>query len=315
MTRTQLDPARWDACLDRAENGLIYARSWYLDLVSPGWEGWVQPAADGTYRCVVPVPVRRKWGLRYVAQPPMTQQLGWFGPPPTPQELRDLIRRLAASFRLVEYSLHDALPPPPTDAAWRVVPRATAHLSLQNDRESIRRGYARGKKSALRRAARADLRVVDAPGAMPKLIDLFRRERQVEHFSPANFEQLQRLSDEALRRGCAEVRVAVGPDGDLHAGSLFLKSQGRIINLFGVSAPAGRGNGSMTLLLDDCIGRHAGAGSPYRLFDFEGSRLPGVAKFFSEFGVTWAPFHHIVAERLPAPVRWWKHRRGGPPPS
>ena len=51
--------------------------TWYLDIVSPGWEAIVKEEA-GCYVAVLPLPVRRKFGLRYLQQPLLTQQLGLF---------------------------------------------------------------------------------------------------------------------------------------------------------------------------------------------------------------------------------------------
>ncbi len=37
----EIDKQRWDACIQEARNAQIYALSWYLDVVTPGWEAIV----------------------------------------------------------------------------------------------------------------------------------------------------------------------------------------------------------------------------------------------------------------------------------
>ena len=59
---------------DASPDALPYARTWYLDVVSPGWEALV---ADD-YDCIMPLPRKRRYGLAYLVQPPLTQQLGVF---------------------------------------------------------------------------------------------------------------------------------------------------------------------------------------------------------------------------------------------
>jgi hypothetical protein len=44
----------------------------------------------------------------------------------------------------------------------------------------------------------------------------------------------------------------------------------------------GRATGAPLLLLDDAIGRYAG--QPGQLLDFEGGALPGIGRFFANFG-------------------------------
>jgi hypothetical protein len=42
------------------------------------------------------------------------------------------------------------------------------------------------------------------------------------------------------------------------------------------------------------------------ILDFEGSDLPGVARFYQKFGPQNQPFSFWKSNRLPAVMRWWK---------
>ena len=306
LTRHRIDETRWDACVEKSPHRQVYALSWYMDAVCPGWEGWVWPGAEGSYQAVMPVPVRRKGFFRYVAQPPFTQQLGWFGTLPATQTPAVVAAQLTRAFRLVAYALHEALPPPPSEGGRRVVVRQTAHLRLDQSHADICRGYNKGIRSNLRVARRAGLTVAEAPDALPDLVALFCREKG-QVVRAGEWPKLFRLAAAARQRGAAVLYVARSPDGSLQAGALFITYHDRVIYLFGVSAPSGRDNGGMTLLIDHCLRLHAA--KHYRIFDFEGSRLPGVARFFSGFGVKWVSFGHVTSARLPAPLRWWRRWR------
>ncbi len=65
---------KWDECIDKAFNGIIYAYSWYLDLVSPEWEALI----EDDYSIVFPLTQRNKNNINYLFQPVFTQQLGVF---------------------------------------------------------------------------------------------------------------------------------------------------------------------------------------------------------------------------------------------
>jgi hypothetical protein len=58
----------------RSFNGIVYAYSWYLDIVSPGWDALVKD----DYKSVMPLTWRKKYGIKYLYQPFFTQQLGVF---------------------------------------------------------------------------------------------------------------------------------------------------------------------------------------------------------------------------------------------
>ena len=74
LKHNQIDKQKWDSAIENAENGLVYALSWYLDIVSPNWDALVV----GDYEQVMPVTHKRKYGIKYLIQPPFCQQLGFF---------------------------------------------------------------------------------------------------------------------------------------------------------------------------------------------------------------------------------------------
>src|ERR1700692_3437990 len=81
LKHNAIDKRRWDEAIDRAFNGMIYAKSWYLDIVSPQWDALV----SDDYRAVMPLTWRRKFGVYYLYQPFFTQQLGVFTTPLPPE--------------------------------------------------------------------------------------------------------------------------------------------------------------------------------------------------------------------------------------
>ena len=83
LTYNEIDRTRWDATIATSTNSLPYAYSWYLDAVSPQWEA----LASNNYEFVMPLPVKRKFGVKYVIQPRWVQQLGVFSAQPITKEI------------------------------------------------------------------------------------------------------------------------------------------------------------------------------------------------------------------------------------
>ena len=69
-----IDRKKWDAGTDNSIRPKIYALSWYLDIINPGWDAIV----EDDYDSVMPVTRRKKFGLLYVCQPVFAQQTGIF---------------------------------------------------------------------------------------------------------------------------------------------------------------------------------------------------------------------------------------------
>ncbi|MDX2196059.1 MAG: hypothetical protein NW207_06550 [Cytophagales bacterium] len=65
---------KWDECIQYSVNTRIYAYTWWLDSVCEHWDGLVY----GDYEAVMPLPWKQKYLLKYIYQPPFTQQLGIF---------------------------------------------------------------------------------------------------------------------------------------------------------------------------------------------------------------------------------------------
>ena len=59
----------------------------------------------------------------------------------------------------------------------------------------------------------------------------------------------------------------------------------------------------MTYLLDELF--IARAGDQIK-FDFEGSNIPGLGRFYSGFGAIEEPYYNLKINRLPLPLKWLK---------
>ena len=59
LIHNQINQTKWDATI--AECGNIYAYSWYLDIVHPGWDALV----EDDYQSVMPLTGGKKFGVDY----------------------------------------------------------------------------------------------------------------------------------------------------------------------------------------------------------------------------------------------------------
>ena len=103
LRHTQIDKPRWDQCIRESVNSMVYGYSWYLDLVSPGWDALM----EDDYTSVFPLTHKRKYSVRYLAQPFFTQQLGLFTSGHLTQELvTRFLNAIPPTFKLVEIHLN-----------------------------------------------------------------------------------------------------------------------------------------------------------------------------------------------------------------
>ena len=102
LTHNQINLNKWDSTI--AECGNIYAYSWYLDIVHPGWEALV----EDDYQSVMPLTGGKKFGVNYLYQPYFVQQLGVFSKSSiTPEMTQAFLDAIPSKYRFAEIRLNE----------------------------------------------------------------------------------------------------------------------------------------------------------------------------------------------------------------
>lgn len=296
---SEINKVRWDALVQRsAQNGLIYAHTEMLDAMSPGWDALVM----GDYEAVMPLTWRKKLGIRYLCQPAFCQQLGIFSEKEISLETTQaFLRKASLYFRLIEIFINYANPTVEgqTGASNFVMPLEKGYKALKaNYRNDLLKNLARTEKFSLHYAVSEDVE-----NALGQYREIYGNKMNMR---PVDYEALAILCKKWLLQGkcfVREVRLQEGQRDELLAIGLFLKDQNRIYNIASITLPNGRTLEANHFLFDQLIREFAGQNL---LLDFEGSDLPGVARFYQKFGPVNQPYFFWKSNRLPAVLRWWK---------
>lgn len=285
----QIDTEKWDACVGRAENSRIYAYTWHLDRTAVTWDALIY----GDYTYIMPLPVKRKWGIRYVYQPIFSQQLGIFPFPPE-EVLKVFYAKLTKLFRFVETHLNSGHSSQDHSFSIQLNRRKNFLLPLDPEYDSLKRRFSSHAKRNIGKAKKAD----------PYLLTGIRLEDYLKFKSDNLPSQVPQKSMEALKsliafgqyKGFGEIWGVYSHDNQLRAAVYFCRNKDRIIYMNAVSSPEGKKERSMYFLLDGFIQRHAGQ---LLTLDFEGSMIPGVARFFEGFGAYSERYFLLRINRLP----------------
>jgi lipid II:glycine glycyltransferase (peptidoglycan interpeptide bridge formation enzyme) len=98
-----------------------------------------------------------------------------------------------------------------------------------------------------------------------------------------------------MERGQGDLLGGYDRNGRLHAAAFVVWQESSAYYLAGGADPALRDSGAHSLVLWEAIQAMAAHTS---LFDFEGSMLPGVERFFREFGAFQTPYYTITKGKL-----------------
>jgi hypothetical protein len=292
LQRHQVDTAKWDRCIDNAPNGLLYARSFYLDGMAENWDALVL----GDYEAVMPLPWRRKFGIRYLYQPAFLQQLGVFSNGAITSALETFFLQAASTrFRFAEIFLNYAHP------AKTLPTRTNFVLPLQEPYKQLKTRYKNDLVKNLKRAARFELSYSNE--ANPKLILEAYKEfygSRMPHVTANDYARFERLCLSFQKN--AVIRAVKNKDQLLSA-ALLLQYRNRFYLLASVTWPEGREQEANHFLLDRLINEFAASDM---ILDFEGSDLPGVAHFYRNFGGMDQPYFFYRHNGLPWYIRWMK---------
>ncbi len=290
----EIDFEQWDDCINNAINGIFYAWSWYLDMcTASSWDALV----EDDYRAVMPLPLRKKYGLRYVFQPFFIQQLGVFSTYSLSEDVG--LRFLQAIPKSIHYAAfnmntYNRLPAGQKAISGRGI---THELDLIAPYKQIRSAYSTNLKRNIKNAEKSGVYVTSH--ARPEdIITAFRQNsgRYRVHYKEDDYRVLKHIIYSGLHKGLVSIKAAYGNTNNFCGGIVFCKSHKKAVWLFSGATPEARKNGAMSLLVDDFIREHAGS---ELVLDFEGSKNPNLARFYRAFGSEECVFLQIRINNMP----------------
>jgi hypothetical protein len=272
LKHNDIDREKWDQCIRNACFETIYPYSWYLDLVSPGWEGLVR----GDYNAVFPLTWKEKFGITYLVQPVLTQQLGVFAKEKSSDlAVKSFLDNIPSKFRHIDISLNSSNEL--NSKEFKIMRRVNYELKMNKDIDTIRLEYSTNTKRNIRKALQNGLKIRNI--GIKEYISL-RQESDRKKFDTEHYQWLNNLFSGIIDKSSGELIGAFSNDKPC-AAALWVSSKTRLIYLNAVSNKIGKENRAMFLMVDEHIGKNAGTDM---VIDFEGSMIPGVARFFEGFG-------------------------------
>jgi hypothetical protein len=291
LDRSQINTDQWDGLIRSATNGLVYALSSVLDKLAPGWCALVY----GDYDTVMPLTQSRKYGVRYLYQPPFLQQLGLFGLV-SDEITAQFIAAAKQYYRFAEIHLNHANRFP------GVVAKQNFILPLDRTYEQFIAGFSTAHVKNLKRAANAGLSYVQSK-AIESNVNLNYRliGSSIGSVKRSHYDAIIRIAASSPEHViCREV----WKQEELQASCVCFIDRRRIYFIMSTVTETGKYNQANHFLISQLIREFAGQ---HLLLDFEGSDLPGVAEFYTGFGAINEPYYFLKWNNLPWPVRQFKN--------
>lgn len=290
LKHDDIDPAKWDACIERAANGLIYAYSFYLDHLSTHWDALVL----GDYEAVMPLPWRKKFGIHYLYQPTFIAQGGVFGNTVDEEMVGNFLQAIPKKFRLIEINLNPgnifSVPTGFENLGTNYV------LPLNASYQDIYSNYKENHKGSIKRAINSGC-IVKTNIAVDEIIAISKEQlRTVVTISDDHWNRFRQLYQYLHQLQKAVTYGIFNQQDQLLASGVYFFSHNRAYYILAGNHPNGKTLGASHYLIDRFIADYAGSNL---LLDFEGSDIRDLAFFYSRFGANAEAYPVIRINRLP----------------
>jgi len=289
--------ADYDELVAVSPQGSIFATSWWLDAVAGGrWRANPLSEGGGVVAAWPTVVRRTRFGDVHEGAP-LTPYLGPLFAP-RGSELRrreEEVKRLEQLAELLAGAAHLEAACNPAFDYWTPLrwhgftqtTRYTWRLPRLDDLDAILSGARENIRREIRKAEKRGVTVED--GSLEDFLDVHLRTAAHQEIPGAEryLAVLRRIEAAASERNARRILLARDEDGRTHAGGYFVRDERWVYYLAGASDPELRTSGAASLLLWQGIAHAAEEGLG---FDFEGSIIRGVERFFRAFAGVPTPY-------------------------
>ncbi len=289
ISHNKIDLKKWDTCIDQSINSIVYAKSYYLNYMSPDWDALIL----GDYEAIMPVTWRKKWQVKYLAQPAFTQQLGIFYKKEISlTNLHIFLEELKKRFALIDISFNYG------NILFKGLPiRCNLVLDLNHSFDEIKKGF---RKDLIIRAVKNNLEY-NISDEYKLGIKFFKESyNEINGVRPQDYTQLGKLCKQLLQQKLLIIPIVKSAEGQLLSIALMVKDEKRIYYILGATSAKGKRVDANAFLLYETIRRFS---KTKLLFDFEGSDIPQIKSFFKKFNPLEQLYPVFKYNNLPAPYK------------
>lgn len=293
LKNREIDREQWDNCLKNSGVTSPWPYSWYLDIMSPGWEALI----DDDYDSVFPIPARQRFGIKYIITPAFVRQLGAYSPDKPPDEVIDeFLHFLPDFFKFIDLNIAGR----PVEASFKITEKTYYWLDLAGSYEKIFENFSpqckRNIESSLKKGI--ELTTDIKPD---ELVDLFLHDsrNRIKGLIPRDFQRLRDLMNFCIinRKG----KISGVRDGrkKLIFGLFSIDIKGDKTIIFEVSTAKSIEKRIGYYTINEIIKSMAGA---HHKLDFAGYYNPSSAVFLESFGSVTSSYYRLYRNRLLWPV-------------
>ncbi len=310
-----------------SEFGPIFVQPWWLDVVA-GEGNWGECRVEDGGKLLARMPWVKKsrFGLTLLTHPMLTQTLGpWFSKPPPGSKYslqlarqKDLTELLIQQLPRHNYFAQNFSPDITNWLPWywrgyEETTNYTYRLYDIGDHKKLFHGFQTNIRGDIRKAEGKGIVVTNEntiDDFLPLAFAVFARQ---DIKAPYDEDFLRRLDSACQKHDARKIFIARDIDGVPHAGVYLVYNNYCAYNLMTGGDPNLRSSGATSLAMWEAI---KFASTMTNTFDFEGSMIESIERFFRGFGAVQTPYFRvsggvdILGKMIDIGNKCWRSIRG-----
>lgn len=295
LSHKEIDKSIWDEKIISAHHSRIYATSGWLDLASPGWNALISE----NYDYIMPLPHKKKFGITYLIQPKFTQQTGIFSDKEiSPEIVRLFLEKINQKFLFSALNLNSGN----QTNHKNTIKKPNHLLDLSKPYDILRMSFSENTKRNIKKAEKQAIRL--HKNLSPENAVSLKSSNNINRLSNSDLNLLKRLILFVEKNYKIKIYGMHNENLELISVSVFSFYNNRVYLPLIASSEEGKRKFASFQIFNTFIKEHAGNNL---ILDFEGSSLPGVARFFEGWGAKPETYYAYKQNNLPLFLRYFKH--------
>lgn len=285
----------------------IFSKDWWLDAVT-GEDIWEVNIVEKNNEIIgsFPFAIKRVYFLNIISNPVLTKTLGVWLKYPEGQKYatrlayeKEIVSQLIKMLPRVDffhqhfnYQFTNWLP-----FYWHGFAQTTRYTYVIDDLTNLDEIFKNFKDNIRREIRKAQKRLTVSHEN--DIYEFYRLNKLVFENQgkkiPFNIDLVKRIDDACSKRNCRKIFFAKDQQNRIHAALYLIWDENSAYYLMGGSDPALRNSGANSLLMWEAI---QFAATVTKKFDFEGSMIEPIERFFRSFGAKQMPYFYISKKSL-----------------
>lgn len=288
--RSKINPKKWSNCVNSSNRYHLYNQLWYLDIVcNKNWEALVWDE----YRLVFPLPISGKFGMDFLQNPNLVQQLQFSG------ELReeDVVefkQYLDKRYRFIALSTSENRFPDQSIERCNLIIDVDTYLNSKPS-STLRNNLKRAQKNNL---------ILKEVFSYKEGLEFLKTHFHLTGVNPSEAEWIfyTHVMQGCLKEGKAKFVFVLKEEVPVQF-AFWIVENNTAYYFLNISNQEGRTSGASHFAIDTFINQHK---NQLNRIDFEGSSIEGVKRFYKSFGAKEENYFLYKKNRLPFFLKWFK---------